>query len=176
MLRASTLPGSELVMPVLLHPKLIEAGEAVGRMLGFFRLQAGTDLAEVAHGFASLGDAEARAAFIATMRAVLDPGGQRVSALDRLYLSEDLPSLIVWGESDPIIPSRHGLAAHEVMPGSRFELLEGVGHFPQLERPYEFATLLADFVADTEPAKLDTMTLRDKLVERGGFDLAALAG
>jgi pimeloyl-ACP methyl ester carboxylesterase len=175
MLRASTLPGSEFVMPLLLHPKLIEAGEAVGRLVGFFKLQVGTDLAEVAHGFGSLGDAEARSAFISTMRAVLDPGGQRVSALDRLYLAESVPTLIVWGESDPIIPPDHGRAAHEAMPGSRLELLPGVGHFPQLEQPYEFATLLADFVATTEPADLDTMTLREKLVERGGLKIAAAA-
>ncbi len=173
MLRASTLPGSEYVMPLLLHPKLIEAGEAVGRLLGFFKLQAGTDLAEVAHGFASLGDAEARSAFIETMRAVLDPGGQRVSALDRLYLAESVPTLIVWGESDPIIPVDHGRAAHEAMPGSRLEILQGVGHFPQVERPHEFATLLADFIAETEPADLDTMTLREKLVERGELRLVA---
>ena len=173
MLRASTLPGSELVMPLLLHPKMIEAGEAVGRLLGFFRLQAGTDLAEVAHGFASLGDAEARSAFIETMRAVLDPGGQRVSALDRLYLAESVPSLIVWGDSDPIIPADHGRAAHDAMPGSRLELLKGVGHFPQLEQPYEFATLLSEFIAETEPAELDTMTLREKLVERGELRLVA---
>jgi pimeloyl-ACP methyl ester carboxylesterase len=173
LLRASTLPGSEYVMPLLLHPKLIDAGEAVGRMLGFLRLRAGTDLAEVARGFASLGDSRARSAFIETMRAVLDPGGQRVSALDRLYLAEAVPSLIVWGANDPIIPADHGHAAHEAMPGSRLELLEGVGHFPQLERPYEFATLLSEFIAETEPAELDTQTMREKLVERG--DLRAVA-
>src|SRR5688500_18418419 len=151
LLRASTLPGSELVMPWLMHDRVVGAGEAIGRMLGVLKLQAGTDLAEVARGFASLNDAEARAAFIATMRAVLDPGGQRVSALDRLYLTEDLPSLLIWGANDPIIPVEHGRAAHELMPGSRLELLAGIGHFPQLEDPYRFAGLLADFIASTEP-------------------------
>ena len=133
-------------------------------LLGLLRLQAGTDLAEVARGFASLGDAEARDAFIETMRAVLDPGGQRVSALDRLYLTEALPSLLIWGASDPVIPAEHGRAAHEVMPGSRLELLDGVGHFPQLEQPYRFAELLAEFIAETEPADLDTETMREKLL------------
>ena len=148
LLRAATLPGSEFVLPLLTHARVLAAGEAVGRLIGLLRLQAGTDLAEVARGYASLGDAEARAAFIATMRAVLDPGGQRVSALDRLYLAEAMPSLIVWGGADPIIPVEHGRAAHEAMPGSRLEILDGVGHFPQLERPTAFARLLADFIAD----------------------------
>jgi pimeloyl-ACP methyl ester carboxylesterase len=167
MLRASTLPGSELVLPLLTHATLLAAGAGVGQALTRLGLRAGTDMEEIARGFASLGTGEARHAFIQTMRAVLDPGGQRVSALDRLYLTEALPSLLVWGASDPIIPAEHGRAAHEAMPGSRFELLEGVGHFPQLERPFEFARLLSDFIATTEPAELDTTTMRERLVERG---------
>jgi pimeloyl-ACP methyl ester carboxylesterase len=164
LLRASTLPGSELVLPLLTHARVLAVGEAVGRAIGVLRLQAGTDLAEIARGLGSLGDAEARSAFISSMRAVLDPGGQRVSALDRLYLAESLPSLIVWGKADPVIPVAHGHAAHRAMPGSRLELLDGVGHFPQLERPFEFARLLAEFVATTEAAELDTASLRDSLI------------
>jgi pimeloyl-ACP methyl ester carboxylesterase len=172
LLRAATLPGSELVLPLLTHGRVLLAGEAIGRALGFLRLQAGTDLAEIARGFGSLGDAEARSAFIESMRAVLDPGGQRVSALDRLYLAESLPSLIIWGEADPVIPVAHGRAAHRAMPGSRLELLDGVGHFPQLERPFEFARLLTEFVATTEAAELDTASLRDRLL---AGDLAGAA-
>ena len=173
MLRASTLPGSELVLPLLTHATLLAGGAGVGRALGRLGLKAGTDVAEIARGFASLGDAESRHAFIQTMRAVLDAGGQRVNALDRLYLAESVPSLIVWGASDPVIPADHGRAAHEAMPGSRLEMLEGVGHFPQLEQPHEFAALLSEFMAETEPADLDTMTLREKLVERGELRLVA---
>ena len=164
LLRAATLPGSEWVLPLLTHARLLAAGEAVGRAIGALRLQAGTDLAEVARGFGSLGDSEACSAFIHTMRAVLDPGGQRVSALDRLYLAESVPTLLIWGDSDPIIPAEHGRIAHEAMPGSRLELLDGVGHFPQLERPRRFSKLLADFIAETEPAELDTSTIRDRLL------------
>jgi pimeloyl-ACP methyl ester carboxylesterase len=167
LLRAATLPGAEWVLPLLVHARVIGAGEAVARALGVLRLQAGTDLAEVARGFASLGDGEARDAFIETMRAVLDPGGQRVSALDRLYLAEALPSLLVWGTEDPIIPVEHGRAAHELMPGSRLELLEGAGHFPQLEEPHRFAELLAAFIAETEPAELNTETMRERLLGAG---------
>ena len=89
-----------------MHARVLGVGEAIGRLVGLLRLQAGTDLAEVARGFASLGDAEARDAFIETMRAVLDPGGQRVSALDRLYLTETLPTLLVWGVGGPDHPGR----------------------------------------------------------------------
>ena len=78
---------------------------------------------------------EARAAFVHTLRAVVDPGGQRVNATDRLYLAEHIPILIVWGERDSIIPVAHGRAAHELVPGSRLEVFAGAGHFPQLDEP-----------------------------------------
>ena len=116
------------------------------------------------------------AMFSSTMRAVLDPGGQRVSALDRLYLTEALPSLLVWGENDPIIPAEHGRAAHGAMPGSRLELLPGVGHFPQLESPYEFAALLSEFIAETVPAELDTETMRERLWARVNAKAKPLRG
>lgn len=164
MLRAATLPGSELVLPLLTNAVLLAGGAKIGAALGRLGLQAGVDMAEISRGFASLGEAEARHAFIQTMRAVLDFGGQRVSARDRLYLAANLPSLIVWGTDDPIIPVAHGREAHLAMPGSRFEELEGVGHFPQLERPREFARILAEFIAGTPPASLDTGTLRERLL------------
>jgi hypothetical protein len=53
------------------------------------------------------------------------------------------------------------------MPGSSFEVLPGVGHFPQIEQPYRFAELLAEFIAETEPADLDTETMRERLVHDG---------
>jgi pimeloyl-ACP methyl ester carboxylesterase len=166
LLRASTLPGSEVVLPLLTHARVLAAGEAAGRAIGLLKLRAGTDLAEFASGYASLGDAEARAAFISTMRAVLDAGGQRVSALDRLYLAEVMPALIVWGSRDPIIPPEHGRVAHEAMPGSRFELLDGSGHFPQLERPLEFTRLLTDFLRTTKPARVTLESMRETLRAR----------
>jgi pimeloyl-ACP methyl ester carboxylesterase len=173
LLRASTLPGSELVLPLLTHSRVLALGEAVGRAIGFLRLQLGADIAEVASGYASLGEPEARAAFIATMRAVLDAGGQRVSALDRLYLAEVMPTLIVWGDRDPIIPADHGRGAHEAMPGSRFEVLDDVGHFPQLERPLEFSRLMKEFVRGTEPAHVTLASMRETLREGAARSEAA---
>jgi pimeloyl-ACP methyl ester carboxylesterase len=167
LLRAATLPGSELVLPLIAHARLLALGEVVGRVLGAVKLEAGPDLAEVARGYASLADADARSAFIETMRAVLDYGGQRVSARDRLYLAEAMPTLLIWGADDPIIPVAHGLAAHEAMPGSRFEVFEGAGHFPQLTDPRRFATLVREFLESTEAAWIDSDVIREQLVERG---------
>lgn len=145
-LRAVTLPGSELVLPLIASQPVIGAGTGVGRALGRVGLQTGSDLGEIARGIASLNDLGARRAFVHTARSVIDVGGQRVDARDRLYLAEAVPSMLVWGDEDPIIPARHGIRAHGLMPGSRLELFEGAGHFPHLEQPDRFASVLETFI------------------------------
>jgi pimeloyl-ACP methyl ester carboxylesterase len=155
LLRAASLPGSELVLPLLANDHLLGAGRAVGRALGRVGLRVHTDLGEVLRGHASLSDGEARAAFVHTLRTIVDARGQRVDASDRLYLAQAIPFLIVWGEHDPIIPVKHALAAHRLVPESRLELFPDAGHFPHLDDPLRFVRLLTDFVETTEPAQLD---------------------
>src|SRR3954452_10415446 len=155
LLRAASLPGSEIVFPLLASSRVLGLGAAIGSVVRKLGLRAGPDLAEMARGYASLGAAEARQAFIHTIRAVIDPGGQRVSATDRLYLTKLMPSLIMWGSRDPLIPSWHADTAHAVMPGSRIEIFDDVGHFPQLQEPVRFAHTLIDFIESTEPSQFD---------------------
>ena len=78
-----------------------------------------------------LQEAAARRAFVQTLRSVIDVRGQHVSAVDRLYLLGELPTLIVWGERDNTIPMAHGLAAHEQIPNSRFVTLPQGGALPE---------------------------------------------
>ena len=163
-LRAATLPGSELVIPLIAHNSVIEAGRTVGRWLDVIGLGVSPDKAEIARGYASLSDPEARGAFIHTMRAVIDHRGQRVSARDRLYLTEALPSMLLWGARDPIIPVAHGERAHEEMPGSWLEVFEDAGHFPHVTEPRRFARMLIEFVEATDPAELDNQRMRDVLL------------
>ncbi|MEA2368952.1 MAG: hypothetical protein QOH38_1670, partial [Thermoleophilaceae bacterium] len=85
----------------------------------------------------------------------IDAKGQRISARDRLYLLDAMPTLIVWGERDHTIPLEHGRYAHEQVPGSRFETLPKAAHFPHLEDPYGLAAVLRDWIETTEPAQLD---------------------
>ncbi len=155
LLRAATLPGAELVLPLIASERVLGLGGAVGDVLARVGLSAGPDIAEMARGYASLGDAEARSAFLQTVRAVIDYNGQRVSAADRLYLSSMLPSLIIWGRRDPLIPAAHGESAHRDMPGSRLEIFEEAGHFPQLDDPLRFAGILREFLEETEGAEFD---------------------
>jgi pimeloyl-ACP methyl ester carboxylesterase len=155
LLRAATLPGAEIVLPLIASQRVLGWGGAVGQALARIGLRAGPDIAEMARGYASLADAEARSAFLHTVRAVIDHSGQRVSAADRLYLSSMLPSLIVWGRRDPLIPAAHGESAHRLMPGSCLEIFEDAGHFPHLDDPIRFAAVLREFLDETEPAEFD---------------------
>jgi pimeloyl-ACP methyl ester carboxylesterase len=156
LLRAATIPGSELVLPLLVNDPLIGAGRAVGRLLGRVGLRVHTDLGEVLRGHASLSDGEARSAFLHTLRTIVDPWGQRVDASDRLYLAQAVPFLLVWGERDPIIPVEHAHAAHRLVPGSQLEIFPDAGHFPHLDDPLRFVRLLTDFMRTTEPASIDS--------------------
>ena len=96
---------------------------------------------------------------------MIEPSGQRVSANDRLQLAAVLPSLIVWGEQDTIIPVAHGRAAHEAMPGSRLEVFPDAGHMPHHQDPERFAAVLEDFCDTTEPAHLTADHWRPLLSE-----------
>jgi pimeloyl-ACP methyl ester carboxylesterase len=167
LLRAASLPGSELVLPLLVNEQLVGAGRFVGRLLGRAGLRVHTDVGEVLRGHASLADGEARSAFLHTLRTIVDARGQRVDATDRLYLAESIPFLIMWGERDPIIPAAHGRAAHGLVPGSRLELFPGAGHFPHLDDPLRFVRLLTDFIDGTEPAQVDAERLGELLRSDG---------
>lgn len=172
MLRAATLPGSEFVLPLIAHGRLHGVASVLERALDRIGLRAGPDLAEMIRGYGSLADAGARMAFIHTLRAVLDIMGQRVNATDRLYLAELLPSMIIWGDHDPLIPAAHADIAHAGLPGSRLEIFRGAGHFPQLYDPVLFGQTLIDFIETTEPTRLE-FTDEDferlhKLLLRGG--------
>src|SRR4051794_35776017 len=167
MLRAATLPGSELVLPLLAHNRVLSASTAVGSFFTKLGMRAGPDLEEMWRGFSSLNDVGARAAFIHTLRGIVDPGGQRVNATDRLYLAERVPTMLLWGERDPIIPVRHGRAAAELIPGSRFESFENAGHFPHRTDPRAFVRCLDDFIESTEPADVNEDDFRE-LLRSGG--------
>ncbi len=165
-LRAAALPGADLFIAATAGPGAI-AGSALARGLAAVGLRPNADVAEVARGYASLSDRGRRAAFLATLRAVVGTDGQRVDAGDRLYLAEGVPVLIVWGRGDRIIPVHHGEQAHLAIPGSRLEVFDGSGHLPQLDAPGRFVAVLERFLEETEPARWDTGQWRARLTAAG---------
>jgi len=166
-LRALALPGAEYVMPILFPAFARRAGERVEAFVRERGVRA-PHVAEMWKAYASLTDPQSRRAFLRTVRAVIDPGGQTVCAKDRLYLAAAVPTLIAWGERDDIIPVAHAYAAHELLPGSRLEIFEGAGHFLHAEEPLRFAELLRDFVATTVPARSDAGSYRERLLAQAG--------
>jgi pimeloyl-ACP methyl ester carboxylesterase len=161
-LRAAALPGADLFISVTAGAGQ-RVGSVLGRGLSAIGLRPSADIAEVARGYATLEDADRRAAFLDTLRAVVGTGGQRVAAGDRLYLAEAVPVLIVWGERDSIIPVRHGEDAHRAIPGSRLEIFDDVGHMPQLEAPGRFIAVLERFLREAEPARFDREEWRARM-------------
>jgi pimeloyl-ACP methyl ester carboxylesterase len=164
-LRAATLPGAEWVLPLLTRSAPRAALGAGSEVLARLGLRTRADVRGTALGLRSLGDGEARRAFLHTARSIIDPSGQRVSATDRLYLAEGMPTLIVWGDRDPMIPAAHGLAAHALVPHSRLELFEGAGHYPFEEDPERFAEVLGDFIAGSAAAVYDEDEVRRRLID-----------
>ncbi len=67
-------------------------------------------------------------------------------ARDRLEEIE-IPTMIVWGTDDWVIPSAAAHSYHRRIPNSQLEIFEHTGHVPQLERPARFNALLDEFLA-----------------------------
>jgi pimeloyl-ACP methyl ester carboxylesterase len=161
-LRAATLPGAELVLTALTGVSAplrfgLQVLERVGRLAGWTGVG---DMAEAGDALLALKDIEARRAFLRTLRGVVDAHGQAVTAVDRLYLANSIPMLVVWGSRDPIVPAQHAETVRTLVPTARVEVFAGAGHWPHLDEPDRFCDVLLDFVAGTEPAKHDLESWR----------------
>ncbi|HEX4821985.1 MAG TPA: alpha/beta fold hydrolase, partial [Acidimicrobiales bacterium] len=150
-------------LPLVLTSRIHGAAGAVGRFLGKFGLRGDPLLDEVWASYTRLTEPRTQRAFVHTIRAVIDVAGQRVSARDRLYLAREVPTLIVWGDRDAVIPVTHAHVAHELMPDSRLEIIGGAGHFVPIEQPDIVAALLRDFLQSTDPARLSLAQLQEAL-------------
>lgn len=152
LLRLAAVPGSGAVLPVLTAPSVARMGWAAARTLGWLRSDLGRDADDLMRTFQSLHLPTARRAFLRTLRTSADGHGQAITMLDRCYLAAGMPSMIVWGGHDAVIPVEHARIAHAAMPGSRLEIFEDAGHFPHRSDPDRFQAVLTDFLATTRPA------------------------
>jgi pimeloyl-ACP methyl ester carboxylesterase len=150
LLRAATLPGSELVLPLVASRWVHGVGDTalnVWSKLGLPAISPSSD--EAWRTLPTLADADARRAFLATSRSVIDVHGQTVSAQNRLSGFASRPSMLIWGKRDRMIPASHVETARRELPDTRVEMFDRSGHFPHLDEPDRFAMVLADFM--TQP-------------------------
>lgn len=153
-LRLLSAPGAELILPIIAPPPVLSVGEQVRSW--FTKRGIGSPRgAEMWSAYSSLADAETRQAFLRTLRSVVDYRGQAVSALNRLHVRDDMPTMAIWGDSDAVIPVDHAYAVQETRPDVRLEVLPGVGHFPQVECPMAVVDLIEDFISSQTAADIE---------------------
>lgn len=166
LLRGAALPGAGSLLRLATAPAVVEALNGAGGRLRAHGQSKGVYLEAIARALRPLQQPGSRRAFVETLRSVIDIHGQRVSARDRLYLLGDMPTLIVWGGRDRTIPIAHGRDAEREIPHCRFETLPRAAHFPHLEDPDGLATVLADFLATTNPSAIDDADWGAVIAER----------
>lgn len=149
-LRAATLPGSEFVIRVISRPEVTSTLNHVVGVLGVFGIRRHGFDDRLVQTLRDLNDEERLSGFVNTLRSVIGIAGQRVSALDRLTLVDPERTLIIWGDSDPMLPSSHGYALHELLPGSRIVIVANGGHDPHGDNPELVFEELAAHLARSE--------------------------
>lgn len=147
-LRLLSAPGAEFVLPFIAPGPVLGIGRAMGGWLEARGISSAL-ASEIWKTYSSFAEPATRRAFLRTLRSVVDYRGQMVSALNRLHIRADVPTLLIWGDTDRIIPVDHGYAAQAARSGSRLEILPAVGHFPQIEAPTEVIDIINSFVAET---------------------------
>jgi 4,5:9,10-diseco-3-hydroxy-5,9,17-trioxoandrosta-1(10),2-diene-4-oate hydrolase len=63
-----------------------------------------------------------------------------------LHRLKRVPTLIVWGREDPIVPLSAGAAYQAAIPGSRLVVLDRCGHHPHIEHPEAFVQHVQEFL------------------------------
>jgi pimeloyl-ACP methyl ester carboxylesterase len=162
-LRALSFPGVEHLPPPPFAHQLQTAAATLRGLLRRVGLRPAPSFEEIWTAYGALADAATWRAFLHTLHSVVDLSGQRPSATDRLYLLSAIPTMIVWGERDRLIPVRHATEAHEAIPGSVLHVFEDVGHFPQHDEPQRFVAAVLDFIDSTRPASLSEAHLGEIL-------------
>jgi pimeloyl-ACP methyl ester carboxylesterase len=163
LLRFASAPNADLVLPLIGTPTARLLGRLTFGVLQALNTNLGLDAHHLMRVFDALPDASARRAFVRTLRAAVDWKGQAITMLDRCYLTQGMPTLLVWGARDAVIPVAHAHKAHGAMPGSQLEVFPDVGHFPHKDDPERFIRLFRAFYAGAEPNRYSAEDWRSVL-------------
>ena len=152
LLRLAAAPNTDLFLPLLRWPTTRWITHMMLRALQSMDTDLSVDAGELMRMFDTLPDLNTRRAFLRTLRSVVDWRGQAITMLDRCYLTQGMPTLLIWGARDAVIPAHHAGIAHAAMPGSRLTVFDGAGHFPFRQEPMRFVEAVRGFIDQTEPA------------------------
>ncbi|MHB8695900.1 MAG: alpha/beta fold hydrolase, partial [Solirubrobacteraceae bacterium] len=150
LLRAVAVPGASRLLRMLTSRPMLAALAGSGRLLRALgaRGSAGA-IRGLQFTLTGLADDGARIAFVRSARAVIDRAGQGLCGLGRLELVLPVPTLLVWGTRDSVIPAEHGITVATQHEPVELVLLEDVGHIPHITNAAYVAERLATFCATT---------------------------
>jgi pimeloyl-ACP methyl ester carboxylesterase len=86
----------------------------------------------------------------ALARSLFDVHGQREVLLEQLH-TLTMPTLVVWGAWDLVLPAHQARAAVERLPCGRLAMFDACGHLPHVEQPERFVAELRGLL-DEQPA------------------------
>ncbi|PYE20916.1 pimeloyl-ACP methyl ester carboxylesterase [Williamsia limnetica] len=174
-LRALSLPFSEYILGLMSIPAVFATFSTAAKSLqNLIPTTLFTDNNEIVRVLERMPEKGSAEVFARTLRSAVDWRGQVVTMLDRCYLSAAIPTLIVWGSDDQVIPVAHAHMLHSAMPGSQLEVFDGAGHFPFRDDPERFLDLFFTFVGATNPAVISRNDVKAAL--RQGPSVKPLTG
>ena len=154
LLRVLSTPGANVALA------LLTTRATLGLLAGLARLTRAVGAGKPARALrrlrprlATIDDRGRRAAQIRTLRSVIGPRGQSISALDQLHLLRRIPTLLLWGTRDQMIPAHHTAALRAAHDSAEIVLIDGTGHLPHLSRSELVAERLSAFITSA-PAPL----------------------
>jgi len=141
------VPGSSLVLRLFVNRATLRTVRWL-RLHRAFRLPPAV-VANLRRAFGGLAHPAGRAAFLASLRSVIAPSGQRGNLIEMALPRRSRATLIVWSEHDHVIPVSHARALHEHLPSSRLAL-SGRQPPTHWRHATDFAALVAEFLSTTE--------------------------
>jgi pimeloyl-ACP methyl ester carboxylesterase len=84
-----------------------------------------------------------------TVHSILTNPGLASERLDDRLSEIHVPTLVVWGKQDPLLPISSGERYAAGIPGAKLVSFDKCGHVPPIEKSKEFVTVVEEFLGDT---------------------------
>jgi pimeloyl-ACP methyl ester carboxylesterase len=147
-LAAVTLPGAGDAAKALSKTRLVASQRAFGRALLLFARPWRVPPKWLREQYQLAQAPNFMEATLESIRAVVDPAGQREVLLDQLHRLR-MPTLVVWGTEDKVIPYWHANAAVARLDKGTLASIPGCGHLPHVEQARRFVSVLDGFLGGT---------------------------